>query len=861
MTLIMQSRVFLALLVALPWLLQVPTRAQTNWSGLVDRSSDLRTSTFSFTGTIPEAYDNNENYYDGDMGDFDGDGVMDRALGARYGLLKNTGGGRMTPYASAGLVNYLFRGVSPGWGEDAFQWADVDNDNDLDILQGGNGEPFTLQINSAGRFRTKWTRSGSALNIVNTDIEKDGDVDLIVAHSFCSDVSCGHGCPETNCTSTFPKEFRLWVNDGTGNFTDQTTSRGFPANFGTNLIVGVASGDVDNDGDFDFMLINGIQRGITLCRNNGSGTFTRTLIPFGVTLAPIRPITSGFSQGMNLGDIDNDGDLDLVCALMRDSAGTPHPRVGHAVFINDGTGGFSEQTLQRVAVTNYSGFLSGGNGKLVDLDYDGDFDFVALDVRTSDNFLQVFFNDGAGFFTFSTNHSRTIARQSLEGGTGADVDITDLNGDGVYDVWLGAAGQDVRILLNSYQPSNGILPNIPRNVRVLSATTNGITLAWQHPAYADIARRYKVYRSTMPGLARQDRKLLKHVGMSRHQDEGFAAPLTRFTTIAYLNDPDVVLVGNSNEVHFTDRTAVPGVTYYYCVTHVGTENTESAISIEQSALIASSASTDLTRPFIEIVSPTSQDWYVYPKIVLHYGDGESGVDPATLRVSFNQPLGNPAAGGRAAGADVSDIFYRKDANGYIAVLGPPLSLPTNVIATLTAVITDRVGNSATGQVQLLPTIAPVQPPTARIAASTTNGLMPVIATLSATNSTDADGKPLRHEWYFTDETTAVGPTIQKKFQTPGQHSAILLVRDNQGHLSTATQLVSVAALRITRWTNEPSGFKLYFPTSSNRIYTAERADALPATWTEIGQVTGNGSEQFVTDSAPAQQRFYRLKTD
>ncbi|HAB18812.1 MAG TPA: hypothetical protein DCE44_20525, partial [Verrucomicrobiales bacterium] len=54
------------------------------WSGFQDRSVELMTSTFSFTGAAnPAAGDSNENYYDGDMGDFDGDGWMDRALIAR----------------------------------------------------------------------------------------------------------------------------------------------------------------------------------------------------------------------------------------------------------------------------------------------------------------------------------------------------------------------------------------------------------------------------------------------------------------------------------------------------------------------------------------------------------------------------------------------------------------------------------------------------------------------------------------------------------------------------------------------------------------------------------------------------------
>src|SRR5688572_31817590 len=119
------------------------------WAGFVDKAVEFRTDSFTFGPANPEAFDSNENYYDGDFADFDGDGLMDRGLGSRYGLLKNMGAGFMTPFAGPKYVNYLFRGFQPGWGEDAFQWADVDGDGDLDIIQGGNGEPFTLQINQA----------------------------------------------------------------------------------------------------------------------------------------------------------------------------------------------------------------------------------------------------------------------------------------------------------------------------------------------------------------------------------------------------------------------------------------------------------------------------------------------------------------------------------------------------------------------------------------------------------------------------------------------------------------------------------------------------------------------------------------
>jgi hypothetical protein len=835
-----------------------------DWGGLIDRSSQLRTDTFSFTGSNSEAYDSNENYYDGDFADFDGDGLMDRGLGARYGLLKNTGDGFMTPYSGPNLVNFLFRGWVPGWGEDAFQWADVDNDGDLDVLQGGNGEPFTLQINAAGRFRTKWTKTGSALSIVNIDIDKDGDVDLAVAHSFCSDVTCGHGCPETNCAGTWPKEFRLWLNDGAGNFTDVSAARGF-SNFGTNLICGVAAGDVDGDGDFDLMMINGIGRGITRARNNGAGSFTNTLIPFAVAMAPIRPLASGFGQGMNLGDIDGDGDLDLAIALVRDPAGSSHRKVGHAIFINDGTGNFLDETATRFDATQATNnFLIGDNGKLVDLDYDGDLDFVAFDSRTA-RLLQLYLNDGTGRFTYSSNYSMILLGGTSGSGTGADTDVTDVDGDGTYDCWVGSAGSDVRILINSYRSPDGLPANVPRNFQVVSANSNGVTLSWQHPAYADVTRWYKVYRSTAPGLTRSDWRLIKRVTNSRHQDEGFVAPITRFTTTAYLNDPDVTFIGASNQVQFIDRTAAPGVIYYYAVTHVGTENTESRQTTAVAATIPPLTGLDTTKPFLDIVSPRMQDWSALPRIVLQYGDGGSGIDTATLRVSFNAPLGsgNSGTGGRAANADISDLFFRKDDKAYIAALQPPLSLATNTLVTLTARISDRAGNATTNQVQFFVSISSAQPPSAVLTVSPTNGLAPLVVNSSANGSSDPDGKLLSWEWYFGDGTTGLGRNLTKTFTTGGSFPVMLLVRDAQGGVGSATRTITVSDFLILSASMIATNFTLSFPTATNSTYVVERTASLsPPGWTELIVRTGNGSVQTVTHTnVPDRQQFYRVRVD
>lgn len=828
------------------------------WAGFVDKAAELRTESFTFGAANAEAFDSNENYYDGDFVDFDGDGLMDRGLGSRYGLLKNTGAGFMTPFAGPKYVNYLFRGFQPGWGEDAFQWADVDGDGDLDIVQGGNGEPFTLQINQAGRFRTKWTKSGSALNIVNIDIDKDGDVDFAVAHAFCSDALCGHGCPEGDCQGgTWPKEFHLWVNDGAGNFTDQANTRGF-SNFGADLIVGVVAGDVDKDGDFDLMMINGIKRGITLAKNNGSGVFTLSLIPFGRAMAAIRPISSGFNQGMNLGDVDDDGDLDLVIALQRDTAGSPHPQVAHAIFINNGSGGFVEETATRFIVSGFTGFMSGGNGKLIDVDYDGDLDFFAFEFSAARH-VQIFLNDGKGVFTYSNAFSKSLPGGEPGATTGADNDVTDLDGDGTYDVWIGAAGSDVHPLINSFKAADGLPANVPRNL-IADISDGRIVIEWRHPQFADVARRYKVYRSTHSGLARRDWRLIKNVGYSIFQDEGFAAPITRHSTTASLNDSTVVLDGAAGTVRFVDNTAKSGVIYYYAVSHVGTENTESVLTDPVAASTPGDNGADLWPPYLDIVSPTTQDWSALPRIVAQYGDGESGIDVSSLRVSLNKPLGDPAAGGRASGSDISDIFFAKTTNIYVAALQTPLILETNSLVTLTVSVGDKAGNRITNQVQFFPLVKSVTPPVAAFSPANVKAFAGEPVVLSADASRDPDGKVFAYEWYFEDGSTAFGRTLRKEFLGEGAKKVTFLVRDAQGGPSVANGIVEIVPLRFTAMVPSAAGLTIEFPTLPGKTLVVESANALPALqWDLVQTFVGDGARKSLSLPVDATARFYRIR--
>ena len=211
----------------------------------------------------------------------------------------------------------------------------------------------------------------------------------------------------------------------------------------------VALGDVDGDGDIDVVLANGRHwaEQNRLLLNNGDGEFTVE-----------RDVGTDRSTtyATPLGDLDGDGDLDLVAGNDRapsrvfwnDGSGrfAPGPTLGIAntrsveladldgahgldvlvtnrgepntIHFNDGSGGFARR-----------GTFGGESGATIgvavgDLDGDGDLDLALANREGGTNLVCL--NDGTGRFT------------SRPYGTGSDstrdVAVADMNGDGHLDI-------------------------------------------------------------------------------------------------------------------------------------------------------------------------------------------------------------------------------------------------------------------------------------------------------------------------------------------------------------------------------------------------------------------------------------------
>ena len=129
-------------------------------------------------------------------------------------------------------------------------------------------------------------------------------------------------------------------NDGKGSFNASGQSFG-PYNAGKKSTLG----DIDGDGDLDLIVSSNTVNSTKVYLNNGSGVFSDTEQSLG---------TANTYQTA-LGDIDGDGDLDLVA---------PSYSGNDKIYLNNGSGVFSESS------TFYSGGIQ--SLELGDIDGDGD---------------------------------------------------------------------------------------------------------------------------------------------------------------------------------------------------------------------------------------------------------------------------------------------------------------------------------------------------------------------------------------------------------------------------------------------------------------------------------------------------------
>lgn len=254
--------------------------------------------------------------------------------------------------------------------------ADLDDDDDLDVIFSNmNAQSLVLLNNGNGYFQN----SGQSLpwglhGIATGDIDLDDDLDLFFSPNQASS-------PSTP----------IYINNGLGSF--QQFAPGI--SYGDMTGLGVTLADIDNDADLDAL----IQRSREFVRlnNDGTGRFS----PSGVTY----PDMSVFC------DLNSDGYVDIFAREVG---------VGFRVYLNDGTGEFSEHGFLAKSNVLRSGTF------FADVDNDGDPDAIYTNGEGTTYPSGILLNDGDGGFTESGQVLPSVSMSRV--GTG------DLNGDGWIDL-------------------------------------------------------------------------------------------------------------------------------------------------------------------------------------------------------------------------------------------------------------------------------------------------------------------------------------------------------------------------------------------------------------------------------------------
>ena len=301
-------------------------------------------------------------------------------------LYVNDGSGNFTAVSQPAIVN-VFAGAA--------EFADVDNDGDMDLMITGiTGSPLAtanLYMNDGtGNFTiasgTPFLAS-TAGDIDFGDIDEDNDLDLIIT-----------GQDDAGNAST-----DLYLNNGLGSFTLVS---------GTIFTSVWASStefiDIDNDGDLDLLICGSDTSDIpttNLYENNGSGTFSL------VTGTPFDNIEFG---DIAFGDTDNDGDQDILLVGQNDSS-----QIIAKLYINNGTS-FSLLPNTPFPGTNFH------SSSFADFNNDGKLDLLHVGLSSSGLIGHIYENQGSNNFI--------LADSTLSGSYNGSNIVADLNGDNKMDV-------------------------------------------------------------------------------------------------------------------------------------------------------------------------------------------------------------------------------------------------------------------------------------------------------------------------------------------------------------------------------------------------------------------------------------------
>ena len=412
--------------------------SQFLWFENVDQQGTFQKSDHSVSSAASINVDVTLFYGQFDVADFDGDGDLDAVVpfSDKITFVENTDG--------KGILDS--RTISSTKGILATKSVDLDQDGDFDIVANDTlmGEIVWLEnLDANAVFADAVVISDPAAVEQNTtmaivDLNSDGHIDLLTS-------------------SVNNSRIALYTNDG-----QQEFSRTQLTGPNTSKLQSVHPIDFDNDGDQDFV-------GIELARivwyeNRGFGTLWSQ---HQIHVWPAARIFDFFWSDIQIGDIDQDNDVDIIASINNDVEQSyrfvilrnEDGRFVETQFdISHGVGSFqladldADEDLDLLVEEAFSGFVWYENNQMTfarhtiaemrffnsndmsagDVDNDGDLD-VLLTTNQNNVVLYEHQNNTENVFKEST------VITSYPDGKNVDVRFADFDGDGDQDVF--SAGQ------------------------------------------------------------------------------------------------------------------------------------------------------------------------------------------------------------------------------------------------------------------------------------------------------------------------------------------------------------------------------------------------------------------------------------
>jgi|GEM_PF-1072243 len=319
---------------------------------------------------------------------------------------------------------------------------------------------------------------------IPVDMDGDGDIDFI-------------GLPSADYATN------VWVeNLGNGNFNVHEIT-GFDNNSDRKFSV-----DLDNDGDIDFLGSNGVHT--YWLENTGNNNFTHTVLPNVPFLRVFSPrdldgdgyidlfgtnafgdittiywykndgsqnftqqtlAVSSFSiNSLNedIGDLDNDGDLDII--VKADLLNGDGSKL--LIFENNGNNNFTEHVI--ASVTNRINTLFNAKILTADFDADNDKDIFSIEEESGGE-IKVYWYENDGSLNFTKHFLHNFGTVLFE-----SIQLQDINKDGLLDMVFGSYENGNK--LSWYENNNNqsfieyAIPNIsysPSDIQVVDINDDG----------------------------------------------------------------------------------------------------------------------------------------------------------------------------------------------------------------------------------------------------------------------------------------------------------------------------------------------------------------------------------------------------